>query len=182
MSHAPDVHTSETDPLRIAAVAAAGGAIGLSICPGKHAPRFDGGWWRRDLDADLARVRGWGAGSVVTLIEDHEFDALRVSALPERVQKLGMGWHHLPIPDGGVPDAGFALRWQYSGPALRQALQRGERIFVHCRGGLGRAGMVSARLLVELGETAADAIARVRAARPGAIENRAQESWVDSGL
>jgi ADP-ribosyl-[dinitrogen reductase] hydrolase len=182
MSHTHALHTSQTDPLRIAVVPAAGGEIGLSFCPGKHAPRFDGGRWRRDLDADLAQIRDWGAGSVVTLIEDHEFGALCVTALPQRVQQLGMAWHHLPIPDGGVPGAGFALRWQYSGLALRQALQRGDRIFVHCRGGLGRAGMVSARLLVELGETAASAIARVRAARPGAIENRAQESWVDSGL
>lgn len=175
-------HTSQTDPLLIAAVSAAGGQIGLSFCPGKHAPRLHGGHWRRDLDADLARIRDWGAGSVVTLIEDHEFALLRVTGLPQRVRQLGMAWHHLPIRDGDVPDAGFAARWQYAGLALRQALHRGERVFVHCRGGLGRAGMVSARLLVELGESAADAIRRVREARPGAIETRAQEAWVGAGL
>lgn len=176
------IHTSLTDPLRIAAVPAAGGQIGISFCPGKQAPRLGGGRWRRDLDADLAMVRDWGAVAVVTLIEDQEFEALGVTELPQRVQRLGLGWHHLPIPDGGVPDYGFDIRWRYSGLALRQALHRGERVFVHCRGGLGRAGMVSARLLVELGESAGEAIRRVRAVRPGAIETPAQEVWVGGGL
>lgn len=49
---------------------------------------------------------------------------------------------------------------------------------VHCRGGLGRAGTVGARLLVELGVTPAEAIQRVRQARPGAIETRQQERYV----
>ena len=48
----------------------------------------------------------------------------------------------------------------------------------HCKGGLGRAGMVAARLLVESGYTPEDAIERVRAARPGAIETQAQERYV----
>jgi ADP-ribosyl-[dinitrogen reductase] hydrolase len=41
--------------------------------------------------------------------------------------------------------------------------------------------MVSARLLVESGAAPEDAIARVRAARPGAIETRDQENWVKTG-
>ena len=49
----------------------------------------------------------------------------------------------------------------------------------HCRGGLGRAGMISARLLVESGVEPEVAIAKVRAARPGAIETREQELGQD---
>jgi ADP-ribosyl-[dinitrogen reductase] hydrolase len=56
----------------------------------------------------------------------------------------------------------------------------GERrhVLLHCMGGLGRSGMVAARLLVELGEEPRTAIQRVRAARPGAIETAAQEAYV----
>jgi hypothetical protein len=57
----------------------------------------------------------------------------------------------------------------------------GENILIHCKGGLGRAGMISGRLLVELGESPYEAIAKVRAARPGAIDTAAQENWVKSG-
>jgi ADP-ribosyl-[dinitrogen reductase] hydrolase len=49
---------------------------------------------------------------------------------------------------------------------------------VHCRGGLGRAGTVAARLLAELGMAPADAISRVRAVRPGAIQTQAQREYV----
>ena len=56
-------------------------------------------------------------------------------------------------------------------------LAEGLSVFIHCRGGLGRAGTVAARLLIELGEAdAAIAIARVREVRPGAIETTAQEN------
>jgi protein-tyrosine phosphatase len=53
---------------------------------------------------------------------------------------------------------------------------------MHCRGGLGRAGMISARLLVESGVEPTAAMERVRAARPGAIETPRQEEWVRTGL
>lgn len=51
-------------------------------------------------------------------------------------------------------------------------------MLVHCRGGLGRAGTIAARLLVELGMQPTEAIAGVRAVRPGAIETSDQEKFV----
>ncbi|HVA32773.1 MAG TPA: protein-tyrosine phosphatase family protein, partial [Candidatus Baltobacteraceae bacterium] len=64
------------------------------------------------------------------------------------------------------------------GTALCDRLRKGERVLVHCRGGLGRAGTVAARLLVELGMDPAEAIAAVRRARPNAIETAAQAAYV----
>ena len=51
---------------------------------------------------------------------------------------------------------------------------------MHCKGGLGRAGTVGARLLLAADPqvTAEEAIAKVREVRPGAIENQAQEHHV----
>ena len=52
-------------------------------------------------------------------------------------------------------------------------------MLVHCKGGLGRAGTVAARLLVELGASPDDAIRRVRDARSRhAIETASQEAHV----
>lgn len=51
-------------------------------------------------------------------------------------------------------------------------------MLVHCRGGLGRAGTVAAALLIELGETPREALRKVRAARPGAVETRGQERYI----
>lgn len=78
----------------------------------------------------------------------------------------------------GVPDETFETRWTYGGHRLRRRLARGERVVLHCMGGLGRTGTLAARLLVEFGVPPEDAIGRVREARPGAIENVGQEEYV----
>jgi len=172
--------TSQSDPLRIDGVAAAPapGVIGLTICPGKKDPHAMSGPWARDLDADLEAIRGWGASALVTLIEDHEFELLKVPDLGQRARALELEWHHLPIRDVSIPDWRFDAGWQTAGPRLASMLQDGRRVVVHCRGGLGRSGMVAALLLIEQGVTPGDAIRRVRAARPGAIETREQERHV----
>jgi ADP-ribosyl-[dinitrogen reductase] hydrolase len=80
-----------------------------------------------------------------------------------------------------TPSAEFEAKWPAHSESLRTLLDKGQNVLVHCRGGLGRAGMVSARLLVESGVEPGVAIARVRAARPGAIETPEQEVWVKTG-
>ena len=176
----PPVRTSSSHPLPIAEVMAgdAGGRIGITFCPGKCGPSLYDYRWQRDLAADLDVIARWGARAIVTLIEAHEFELLQVPDLGAQVVARGMAWHHLPIPDVQAPDERFATGWQRSGPALLDWLIDGQRVLVHCRGGLGRAGTVAAQLLVELGVTPQDAIQRVRAARPGAIETDEQERYV----
>jgi len=105
--------------------------------------------------------------------------AAAVGAL--RLAEDERGAAHLPIRDVGTPGPEFEEHWAAYSERLRQRLSAGENILVHCRGGLGRAGMVSARLLVESGVEPEAAIERVRAARPGAIETPRQEEWVRSG-
>lgn len=172
------VKTSATDPLQIAELRIGAGFVGLTLCPGKRGSSLSGAWWERDLAVDVAAIVAWGAGAVVTLIEKHEFALLGVEALPEAVRDAGMEWHHLPIGDVSVPDERFERNWPPVWCGLQARLMAGERVLVHCRGGLGRAGTVAALMLVECGEAPEHAIARVRAARPGAIETSAQETWV----
>jgi ADP-ribosylglycohydrolase/protein-tyrosine phosphatase len=173
-----DKKTSETDPLQIAELPAGDGLIGVTLCPGKQGDSVFGRSWERSLEADVAAIVNWGATAVVTLIEEDEFRMLKVEALPELVQAAGLEWHWLPIADVKVPDGRFARRWVYAGLRVRERLRAGERVLVHCRGGLGRAGMVAARLLAEFGLEPASAIRAVRSVRPGAIETSAQEAWV----
>ena len=172
------MRTSDTDPLRIADLPVGAGVIGVTLCPGKCGDSVFGAGWARDLATDIAAIREWGASAVVTLIEDQEFELLGVSALPLALRAAGIEWHHLPVKDVHAPDQRFENRWVYAGARLRERLHAGERVLVHCRGGLGRAGSVAARLLVEFGATPSEAIAQVRAVRPGAIETREQEQWV----
>jgi protein-tyrosine phosphatase len=174
------VRTSASHPLRIDAVEVgrAGGRIGITFCPGKRGDSLRGAPWERDLDADIDAIVRWGAYAVVTLIEEHEFSSLGVAGLGPAVVARGLTWHHLPIEDERAPDHRFERAWSIVGPKLVGSVMQGGKVLVHCRGGLGRAGTVAARMLVEAGASANDAIARVRAARQGAIETAAQERYI----
>jgi ADP-ribosyl-[dinitrogen reductase] hydrolase len=170
------MRTSQDSPLIIAAEPTPnGGILGLTTCPGKKDLSRQ---WDRDLRTDIQAIAAWGASAVITLIEDHEFTLLGIEALGEEVVQLGMQWWHLPIRDVDVPDERFENLWQAVGSEVHARLGQGERILIHCRGGLGRTGLLAGRILVEQGVGPQDAIAQVRAARPGAIETRQQEAYV----
>ena len=155
-----------------------GGAIGMAHCPGRNHVDGLGRRWNRDLGADLSSIEAWGARALVTLIEAREFASLGVPDLAIQIRRRQFDWVHLPIPDMCAPDADFARAWAKSGAPISRYLQDGEKIVVHCAGGLGRTGTVVARLLVDLGMPPAEAIATVRRARPGAIETTVQENHV----
>lgn len=173
------IRSSSSHPLQIAALAVpGGGSLGLTFCPGKCGPSLFGHMWQRDLDADLDVIHKWGARVVVTLVEGFELEALQVAALGQAVASRGMRWLHLPIVDVGVPSSAFERAWREELPVLLATLEQGGKVLVHCKGGLGRAGMVAAFLLIETGDPPEAAIRKVRAVRPGAIETTAQERYV----
>jgi atypical dual specificity phosphatase len=91
---------------------------------------------------------------------------------PELVARLGAAAVHLPVSNSDPPsqsqlDVGVA--------AIAAALSDGQRVVVHCGAGLGRTGTMLAAYLVSQGAEADDAIAQVRAARPGSVETLQQE-------
>ncbi|TPG49532.1 phosphatase [Roseomonas nepalensis] len=173
------MRTSRTHPLRIAALPCpGGGTLGITFCPGKWQATAATGAWARDLEADVGAIAEWGASRVVTLVTAAELRALRVPGLGEAVAARGMAWRHLPIEDFSVPTPAWEAAWAAERGALHAALDRGEAVLVHCKGGLGRAGLVASRILVERGAAPREAIAAVRAARPGAVETAEQERHV----
>jgi len=131
-----------------------------------------------ELALDLDAIAVWGARVVVTLVEPAELKMLKVPQLGQAVHARGMLWLHLPIADYSIPDAAFEQQWLTQGRELRTLLRHGESVLLHCKGGLGRAGMMAARLLVELGMAPETAIRTVRRARKGAIETSSQLALV----
>lgn len=176
----PVARTSRSHPLQIAEVRAnpAHGRIGITFCPGKHDHAASTGAWARDLALDLDAIAAWGARLVLTLVEPTELVALQVPHLGREVQRRGMEWRHLPIADYSVPTEAFEWQWQTDGQQIRALLRGGADVLVHCKGGLGRAGMIAARLLVELGVAPDEAVREVRRVRKGAIETPSQLALV----
>ena len=176
----PTARTSESHPLRITAMnlGEGRGRVGFSQCPGRIDHCAISGPWRRDLDTDLDAILHWGTTAVLSLVSHEELAYLKVSDLPNAVRDRHMEWWHAPIPDGEAPERDFEDAWKVTGESIRNRLRLGFDVLLHCRGGLGRAGTITARLLVELGAQPDDAVRRVRDAHEGTIENESQLAHV----
>ncbi len=156
----------------IATIAAPPGRIGLCRLPGRSGA----------LQADVSQIVAWRPAFVVSLTEAVEMEELGASGLERLLADAGLAWRHFPIEDYGVPASAAEERWSALSAELHSALDAGQSVLVHCRGGLGRSGMAAARLIAERGTRAEGAIARVRAQRPGAVETDVQAAWVGLGV
>lgn len=151
----------------IYAVSVGQGILALSPVPGA-----DG-----DFAGDVQHLVEWKPSIVLSLVSEVELVAAGASGLWRELVDAGCRWEHLPIHDFGIPDDAFEAAWPDVSANMRRALMGGGRILVHCRGGCGRSGMVALRLMIELGEAPDDALERLRAVRPCAVETPEQMRW-----
>lgn len=145
-----------------------GSVMALTACLGR----------KGDYAASLDRISDWRPTGVLSLIEEQEFpfDPAQFGA---DLSRKGIAWLRFPIRNYCTPEGNED--WPAIAGKVRDILDNKGRVLIHCWGGLGRSGMVAARLLTERGEAAVSAINRIRQARPGAIETKAQEQWVRDG-
>lgn len=145
------------------------GKLGMTLCPGRKDRD-------RVLDDDLDVLRASGVSRLLCLATDPELEWAGVAGIEKGCVKRGIQFLKLPVKDQSVPsfdEQNLMVRWMSS------ALDAGEKVVLHCIGGLGRTGTVAACLLAARGLPADDAIAAVRRARgPRAIEIAAQARFV----
>ncbi len=189
MSHAaapgavqkPSPKTSASHPILVdflpqGLIPGATGLIGMTLAPGKKTWGIDGPW-NRDLDTDLARLAdAFQISLLACLIEQWELESFRMLDLFTKAHALGMETTHVPIKDGGVPRDRAAITALVS--RILTTARDGRNVLVHCRGGVGRTGLVVAACLIETGRDADTAIALVRAARKDTVEPGRQERWL----
>jgi protein-tyrosine phosphatase len=174
--------TSESDPIQVDFLPQEEielpGRLGLTLAPGKKTSET-AGRWERDLETDLQRLREeYDTEVLVSLLERDEYSDLGIDELFQKAEEMGIEVLHLPIPNYGVPMDPEERNYRPMIEDVAERLEEGQTVVVHCRGGLGRSGMVAASVLVALGHPAEEAVRIVREAREGAVETPDQEDRV----
>ena len=167
----------EPNPIDTVAVPGTVGCMGLVGCPGTRIEQYPS-VSKRQFQSDIDAISEWGANGVLCLVEPHELKMLKVEHLPKAVQDAGMWWLQLPIMDMDIPTQDFEDQWAVEGERIRHALRIGERIIIHCYAGLGRTGMIAARILVEFGIDPETAIKLVREGNRRRIQTKEQALFV----
>ena len=154
------------------------GQLGLTFAPGKKGESLlqPGITHNRSVEGDMRELARQGTNVIAPLIEDFEFEMLGMDGYHEKAEAHGLSINACPIVDGDVPSD--PQRFGEFLDELMEGLLDGKNVVVHCRGGLGRAGLTAACLLVKAGMEPDEAIALVRRTRRGAIENARQEDFV----
>ncbi|KAI3629644.1 hypothetical protein MIR68_011079 [Amoeboaphelidium protococcarum] len=165
------------------------GKFALCSLPGKKV-RLNGATGKmkspisRDLDADFSRIATLGYNCIVNLLSDDEL--LKLNAPIDEYLRLAQR-HNIeilryPIVEGLAPDDLQDFKTKVTDDVVGR-LKHGQNVLCHCRGGIGRAGLVACCLLLQLEmcQSATEAIALVRAKRSSrAIETIMQEDFIDA--
>ena len=137
-------------------------------------PRPRAGDW---LEDEIDQWQREGLNIVVSLLEPAEIAELEIDSEPNLCASRGIEYLSFPIPDRGVPPSVAAFD-TFLAPVVKR-LSSGVAVGVHCRAGIGRAGLTAACILVRAGipyPLAFPAISRAR--RVKVPDTEQQESWV----
>jgi protein-tyrosine phosphatase len=138
------------------------------------AARPRGGDW---LEDEMEAWHRLGITTVVSLLtpeEERELDLVEESA---QAQSKGLGFLSLPIPDREIPASESEVTAMVA--RIHEILASGRSAVIHCRQGVGRAGLLASCMLVFEGKRPLVAIQAVSEARGVEVpETPGQRAWV----
>lgn len=139
------------------------------------APRPRGGDWLGD---EMAAWREAGIETVVSHLEPSEAAEFDLQNEPAECEVHGINYLSFPIPDRDAPKSQSEFRDLVVG--IVENLAAGRGVTIHCRQGIGRAGMTATAVLVAAGLNVNEAVARIASVRGRSVpETPAQRRWLD---
>ncbi|KZS98570.1 phosphatases II, partial [Sistotremastrum niveocremeum HHB9708] len=132
------------------------GNLLLSSCPGKKVrltgPIRGRGAICRDLYSDLRRIKDSNVGCIICCLDDDELEFLGAgwAEYAHAAKQVGIPVYRIPMPEGLTPLSLPTFNCQLD-TLIQNYTIRGKTMLVHCRGGVGRAGLVACCWMLKLG-------------------------------
>lgn len=145
--------------------------------PGRLAisARPRGGDW---LEDEIAGWRKQGVDVVVSLLTPSENEELNLEDEARLSKAKDIQFLSFPIEDRGVPSSSAKVEQLVA--QLGPEIQRGKKVAVHCRQGIGRSSLISAVVLIASGEDIEQALSAISKARGLEVpETAEQRKWLD---
>ena len=125
----------------------------------------------------ISEIAALGFHQVVSLLEPAEVDALGLAQEAELVTAQSMKFISFAIPDMGLP----ACSEEFTRLAqnLFTEIEAGTNTLIHCRGGIGRSGLLATAVLMQGGKDVHAAFAQVSLMRGRRVpETTQQGDWL----
>lgn len=129
--------------------------------------------------ATLDAICDTGATLLVILTEEDELPPGAYAILREQADFRGLELAFIPIPDFQTPDTPSVQRWFDLQSARTDLPSSGGTVAFSCQYGAGRSGLMSAFVLLLLGQPLDTAVTTVRGAFHEAIESDVQMAWLE---
>jgi protein-tyrosine phosphatase len=136
-------------------------------------PRPRGNDW---LEDEIIGLRDLGYEIVVSFLEHSEEIELELTHEKRYCEQNNIKFVSFPIADRGIPHIETFL---YLVSQLYQEIIQGKKAILHCRGGIGRAGITASSILIRHGMSGEEAFFKVSEARGLNVpDTEEQKLWI----
>ncbi|AFM03901.1 putative protein-tyrosine phosphatase [Bernardetia litoralis DSM 6794] len=131
------------------------------------------------LEEDIINFANQKVGILVSLLTKEENFDLGLQNEESICQKYSIDFISFPIIDRSVPTNKQNIQIRELAKKLVKKTKQNKKIIVHCRGGIGRAGMLCSAILIENGISNQEAIKKISEARNLKIpDTEEQKEWI----
>jgi protein-tyrosine phosphatase len=114
------------------------------------------------LETEIAALRAAGVDKLVSALTSRDQSKLELENEAALAVAAGISFVAFPIHDFGTPDRDALVDLAAE---LADDLRHGRFVTIHCRGGVGRSGLIACAVVIDFGASAEEAIEVVSQAR-----------------
>lgn len=143
----------------------------LAIMPKPNSDEF--------LEEDIIHFSNQKLNILVSLLTREESFDLGLQNEKSICEKYTIDFISFPIIDRSVPTEKQTIQIKELAKNLEEKIHQNEKIIIHCRGGIGRAGMLCSAILIEQGYDTREAIEKISKARGLNLpDTEEQKNWI----